>query len=138
MLTTALAARADDDTLLALLFLPGFSTRDTTDLLAGRGIGLDIAHVAVQRLGGRVHLSSRKGEGLSAAVEVPVESGFAKVLWVEAGGETYALLAADVASVKRTKASPRRTSRRASATARARPARCASSSRCKTTPSALR
>ncbi len=102
MLTKALAARADDDTLLALLFMPGFSTRDTSDLLAGRGIGLDIAHVAVQKLGGRVHLSSRKGEGLSAAVEVPVESGFAKVLWVEAGGETYALLAADVASVKRT------------------------------------
>jgi chemotaxis protein histidine kinase CheA len=102
VLSTALAARADDDTLLALLFLPGFSTRDTADLLAGRGIGLDIAHASVQKLGGRIHLSSRKGEGLSAAVEVPVESGFAKVLWVEAGGETYALLAADVASVKRT------------------------------------
>ncbi len=102
MLTKALAARTDEDTLLALLFLPGFSTRDTSDLLAGRGIGLDIAHASVQKLGGRVHLSSRKGEGLSAAVEVPVESGFAKVLWVEAGGETYALLAADVASVKRT------------------------------------
>jgi len=102
VLTGALAERADDDTLLALLFLPGFSTRDTSDLLAGRGIGLDIAHASVQKLGGRIHLSSRKGEGLSAAVEVPVESGFAKVLWVEAGGETYALLAADVTSVKRT------------------------------------
>jgi len=101
MLAKALAERADDDTLLALLFLPGFTTRDASDLLAGRGIGLDIALGAVQKLGGRVHLSSRKGEGFSAAVEVPVESGFATVLWVEAGGETYALLAADIANVKR-------------------------------------
>ncbi len=101
MLAKALAERADDDTLLALLFLPGFTTRDASDLLAGRGIGLDIALGAVQKLGGRVHLSSRKGEGFSAAVEVPVESGFATVLWVEAGGERYALLATDIANVKR-------------------------------------
>jgi two-component system chemotaxis sensor kinase CheA len=101
MVSQGLAESADDDTLLALLFLPGFTTRDASDLLAGRGIGLDIALGAVQKLGGRVHLSSRRGEGMRASVEVPVESGFAKVLWVEAGGDTYALLAADVASVKR-------------------------------------
>ncbi len=101
MLAKALADRADDDTLLALLFLPGFTTRDASDLLAGRGIGLDIALAGVQKLGGRVHLSSRPGEGLSASVEVPVESGFATVLWVEASGERYALLATDVALVKR-------------------------------------
>ncbi len=106
MLTSELASRADDDTLLALLFLPGFTTRDASDLLAGRGIGLDIALAAVQKLGGRVHLSSRKGEGFGASVEVPVESGFARVLWVEAAGETYAILATDVAAVRRDARAP--------------------------------
>jgi two-component system chemotaxis sensor kinase CheA len=106
MVTRALAENADDDTLLALLFLPGLTTRDASDLLAGRGIGLDIALGAIQQLGGRVHLSSRKGEGLSAAIEVPVESGFAKVLWVEARGETFAILAADVSAVKRGEGAP--------------------------------
>jgi len=101
IVSTALAESADDDTLLALLFLPGVTTRDAADLLAGRGIGLDIALATIQKLGGRVHLSSRPGEGLRASIEVPVESGFAKVLWVEAAGETYALLAADVSAVKR-------------------------------------
>src|SRR5262249_18837179 len=43
-----LAEAADDNTLLALLFLPGFSTRESSDLLAGRGIGLDIVLGAVQ------------------------------------------------------------------------------------------
>lgn len=55
----------------------------------------------MQRLGGRIHLASRKGQGLSASVEVPVESGFATVLWVEASGQRYAFLASDVANVKR-------------------------------------
>jgi two-component system chemotaxis sensor kinase CheA len=74
--------------------LPGFSTRETSDLLAGRGIGLDIALSAVQRLGGVIRLSSRRGEGFSARVEIAVESGLASVLWVTAGAEQYALPAA--------------------------------------------
>lgn len=87
----ALAEAADDNTLLALLFLPGFSTRETSDLLAGRGIGLDITLGAIQRIGGAIRLSSRRGEGFSARVEIPIESGLASVLWVAAGGEQYAI-----------------------------------------------
>jgi len=74
-----------------LLFLPGFSTRETSDLLAGRGIGLDITLGAIQRIGGAIRLSSRRGEGFSARVEIPIESGLASVLWVAAGGEQYAI-----------------------------------------------
>jgi len=46
VVTEVLAEAADDQTLLELLFLPGFSTRgQSPDLLAGRGIGLDIPRV---------------------------------------------------------------------------------------------
>jgi two-component system chemotaxis sensor kinase CheA len=89
--TEAAAEAADDNTLLALLFLPGFSTRESTDLLAGRGIGLDIAQAAVQRMGGAIRLSSRKGLGFEARVEVPIESGITRVLWVSAGGTEHAI-----------------------------------------------
>jgi two-component system chemotaxis sensor kinase CheA len=100
VVSNEIADAADDDTLLSLLFLPGFSTRDTTDLLAGRGIGLDIARSAVQRLGGAIRLSSRPGEGFSARVEVPIESGLVTVVWVGAGGEEYALPVAHVGGVR--------------------------------------
>ncbi len=99
--TTALAEAADDATLLALLFLPGFSTRESSDLLAGRGIGLDIALGAVQRLGGAIRLASRYGEGFEARIDLPIESGLARVLWVTAGGAEYALLASSVRAVRR-------------------------------------
>jgi chemotaxis protein histidine kinase CheA len=90
-LATEIAEGADDDTLLALLFLPGFSTRDSTDLLAGRGIGLDIARSSIQRMGGSIRISSRVREGFSARIDVPIESGLAQVLWVSANGEEYAV-----------------------------------------------
>lgn len=87
----ALAETADDPTLLGLLFVPGFSTRDTADLLAGRGVGLDLALEAVRRLGGSIRLSSEPGIGLSAVLDVPLRGGMLRVLWVEAGGASFAL-----------------------------------------------
>ena len=86
-----MAAAADDQTLLSLLFVPGFTTRDSADLLAGRGVGLDLALDAVHRLGGTIRLASRSGMGLTATLDIPFEPGLIKVLWLEAGGATFAL-----------------------------------------------
>jgi len=92
VVTEVLAEAADDQTLLELLFLPGFSTRgQSPDLLAGRGIGLDITLAAVQKLGGSIRLSSRPRWGFEARVDVPIETGLATVLWVTAGGHEHAL-----------------------------------------------
>jgi two-component system, chemotaxis family, sensor kinase CheA len=100
LVTRAIADAADDDTLLSLLFLPGFSTRESTDLLAGRGIGLEIARSGVQRMGGAIRLSSRRGEGFSARIDVPIDSGLVTVLWVVAGTDEYALPAANARRVR--------------------------------------
>lgn len=92
LVTDVLARASDDQTLLELLFLPGFSTRSQSpDLLAGRGIGLDITLASVQRLGGSIHLSSRQGLGFEARVDVPIESGLVNVLWIVAGENELAI-----------------------------------------------
>jgi chemotaxis protein histidine kinase CheA len=100
LVTPAIAEAADDDTLLSLLFLPGFSTRESTDLLAGRGIGLEIARNGIQRMGGAIRLSSRAGEGFSARIDVPIDSGLVTVLWVVAGKDEFALPAANACRVR--------------------------------------
>jgi two-component system chemotaxis sensor kinase CheA len=100
LMSAAAADHADDDAILALLFMPGFSTRRASDLLAGRGIGLDIVRATVQRMGGAVHLSSRAGRGLTARVEVPLGSGFTRVMWVRAGGDEFVLPAAHARRVR--------------------------------------
>jgi two-component system chemotaxis sensor kinase CheA len=96
----ALAETADDQTVLGLLFVPGFSTRDTADLLAGRGVGLDLSLEAVRRLGGSIRLSSEPGIGLAAVLDVPSRGGLLRVLWVEAGGTTFALPVQQVRRVR--------------------------------------
>jgi chemotaxis protein histidine kinase CheA len=101
LVATAIAEATDDDTLLSLLFVPGFSTRESSDLLAGRGIGLDIARSVIQRMGGAIRLSSRAGIGFSARIDVPIESGLVTVLWVIAGSEEFALPAANARRVRR-------------------------------------
>jgi two-component system chemotaxis sensor kinase CheA len=86
-----IAATLPDRTLLSMLFIPGFTTRKRADLLAGRGVGLDLTLAAVHRLGGTIHLSSEEGRGLTATVVVPAEGALVKVLWVEAAGVVFAL-----------------------------------------------
>lgn len=101
LVTEVLAEAADDQTLLELLFLPGFSTRgQSPDLLAGRGIGLDITLASVQKLGGSIRLSSRPRWGFEARVDVPIETGLATVLWVTAGGVEHALPALHTRGVR--------------------------------------
>jgi two-component system chemotaxis sensor kinase CheA len=82
----------DEEALLGLLFLPGLSTAASrSDVLAGRGLGLDIAQSVARRLGGVVRVSSRRGEGFAARIDVPLESGLVRVLWTTAAGAPYAL-----------------------------------------------
>jgi two-component system chemotaxis sensor kinase CheA len=100
LVTQGIAEGADDDTLLSLLFVPGFSTRESSDLLAGRGIGLDIARSSIQRMGGAIRLSSRAGHGFSARLDVPIESGLVSMLWVTAGDQEYALPSLHVRRVR--------------------------------------
>jgi chemotaxis protein histidine kinase CheA len=89
--TSEAAERAQEDELLALLFLPGLTTHGRADLLAGRGLGLDLVQDTIRRLGGSIRLRSRTGGGLSAAFEVPSDHTVVDVLWLEELGQRFAL-----------------------------------------------
>lgn len=93
------AEHADVDALLDLLFLPGFTTRAQADVLAGRGLGLDVAHAAVRRQGGGMRLASRPGRGVTVTVDVPSGAGALSVLWARTGGLTLAFPARGVRRV---------------------------------------
>jgi two-component system chemotaxis sensor kinase CheA len=77
--------------LMGLLLLPGMTTREGADLLAGRGIGLDLVQAAVRRFGGTVQLSNGAAGGLVATLELPSDQGLTNVLWVEERGVEFAL-----------------------------------------------
>jgi two-component system chemotaxis sensor kinase CheA len=76
---------------LLLLFSPGLTTTKGNNLLAGRGIGLDIVQDTMRRLGGAASLQQRPEGGLAAVLEMPLDQKLVDVLWVEEAGHKYAL-----------------------------------------------
>lgn len=73
-MTPEAAERAGASTLLELLFLPGFSLRDTAGPISGRGVGMDAVHSAVNVARGRVDIASERGKGVTVVVRIPQAS----------------------------------------------------------------
>jgi two-component system chemotaxis sensor kinase CheA len=76
---------------LELLFLPGFSTRENSTDISGRGIGLSVVAKNITRLGGQVSLCSRKGEGSSFLIKLPLSLAIIPALMAEVAGELLAI-----------------------------------------------
>lgn len=55
-----------------LLFLPGFSTAKEVSNLSGRGVGMDVVKQAIQKLGGRISIASRPGQGSTFTISLPL------------------------------------------------------------------
>ncbi|MDQ3267094.1 MAG: response regulator, partial [Myxococcota bacterium] len=97
LLSASSAASASEDQLLELLFAPGFSTRAEVSLTSGRGVGLDVVKENVLRMGGRVSISSRLGEGTRIQLELPPTLATSQALLVEIQGHALGLPLSTVA-----------------------------------------
>src|SRR5690606_6571322 len=75
--TRAQADEAADEQLLRAIFEPGVSSRDSTDELAGRGIGLDAVRESIARLGGDIRVESTRGQGTTFSMRLPVTTAIA-------------------------------------------------------------
>jgi len=74
-----------------LVFEPGLSTADDVTRLSGRGVGMDVVRVNVERVGGRVALTNRPGLGLTVTLQAPLTLSIVNALIVEADGAVFAL-----------------------------------------------
>ncbi len=77
--------------LLNLVFLPGFSTRQTATELSGRGVGMDVVKTNIARLSGLIDVRSRRGHGTEIAITLPITLAIIQALVVKTAGRTYAL-----------------------------------------------
>ncbi|MEO8504589.1 MAG: chemotaxis protein CheW [Acidobacteriota bacterium] len=76
---------------LELLFLPGLSTRDHADVVAGRGMGLSAVKETVRRHGGTIQVAFAEGRGSLFRLRLPLSASIARALLVGADGEEYAV-----------------------------------------------
>jgi two-component system chemotaxis sensor kinase CheA len=74
-----------------LLFHPGFSTKEETSDISGRGVGMDAVRTTVRELGGDVVLTSEPGRGSTATIRLPLTLAIVNALLVEAGDRPFAV-----------------------------------------------
>ncbi len=82
---------ANETELQQYLYTPGFSTLDTPTLLSGRGMGLDIVRSSIETIKGRIRLTSRKNEGTSFELTVPLTVATQEGLFIRSGDMKFML-----------------------------------------------
>ncbi|MBX2865950.1 MAG: hybrid sensor histidine kinase/response regulator [Leptolyngbyaceae cyanobacterium MAG.088] len=74
-----------------LIFAPGFSTRTSVTEISGRGVGLDVVRVNVERLKGSIQVQSSPGEGCTFQFRLNTSLATASALIVEINQTAYAI-----------------------------------------------
>jgi two-component system, chemotaxis family, sensor kinase CheA len=82
--------------ILALVFMPGFTTKEIATDLSGRGVGLDVVKTNMSKLGGVVDIASDVGIGTKMTITLPITLAIINVLLVEIGAQLFAVPLASV------------------------------------------
>jgi two-component system, chemotaxis family, sensor kinase CheA len=91
LLTPAEAQGLSDVAAQTLIFTAGFSTAEKVSDVSGRGVGMDAVKASLARLGGRVELQSRVGQGTLIRIVLPLNAITTRMLVVTAGEQHYAV-----------------------------------------------
>jgi two-component system chemotaxis sensor kinase CheA len=82
--------------ILALVFTPGFTTKEEATQLSGRGVGMDIVKTNIGKLGGIVDIASEVGIGTKMTVTLPITLAIISVLVVEIAERSFCMPLASV------------------------------------------
>ena len=75
-----------------LIFKAGFSTKEETTTVSGRGVGMDAVIEEIEvNLGGRIDLDSSSGKGTEVLLEIPKSETLSDCILFGDGDYTYAL-----------------------------------------------
>jgi len=91
LVTAEQAAGMSEREALQLIFLPGFSTAAAVTTVSGRGVGMDVVRANVEKVGGSVEVESRRGQGTTLRLRVPLTLAIVPSLVVRSGGQSFAL-----------------------------------------------
>jgi len=61
-----------DKEVYSLIFLPGFSTKDSVTEFSGRGVGMDVVRRNINQIGGSVSIESEPGRGTTHIIRIPL------------------------------------------------------------------
>ncbi|MCA9633648.1 MAG: chemotaxis protein CheA [Myxococcales bacterium] len=77
--------------ILALIFLPGVSTREEASDFSGRGVGMDVVKTNIAKLGGVIDVHSERGIGTKMTITLPITLAIVSALVIRVGGQVFAI-----------------------------------------------
>lgn len=72
-----------------LIMLPGFSTKDAATEFSGRGVGMDVVHQNIEKVNGTISVESKKGEGTTFTIKIPLTLAIVDGMEVSVGDNIY-------------------------------------------------
>ncbi|WP_010246257.1 chemotaxis protein CheA [Acetivibrio cellulolyticus] len=80
-----------DEEVYSMIFQPGFSTKEIVTEFSGRGVGLDVVMKNINSIGGSVSVDSKKGEGTSFIIKIPLTLAIIGGMVVKVGKGKYTI-----------------------------------------------
>ena len=78
-----------DEEIYNLIFEPGFSTADKITDVSGRGVGMDVVRKNIEKVRGRVDITTQQGKGTTFIIHIPLTLAIIQGMLVRVGRERY-------------------------------------------------
>src|SRR5579875_3862429 len=83
--------RMSEEEIVNLIGTPGLSTAKEVTDISGRGVGMDVVLTQVKNVGGQVKISTKKGEGTSIVLTIPMSLAIIGGLLVNISDQKFVL-----------------------------------------------
>ncbi|MDH5600051.1 MAG: Hpt domain-containing protein, partial [Gammaproteobacteria bacterium] len=94
-------AAVTKEMLLDMIMQSGFSTAESVNQIAGRGVGMDVVNTEIKQLGGVFNIDTTEGKGTTFTVSLPLTLAISRALMVMVGDDFYAVPLLSVEGVER-------------------------------------
>lgn len=78
-----------DKEIFNLIFLPGFSTKDSISEYSGRGVGMDVVTKNIEAVGGSVSVDSTEDAGTTVTIKIPLTLAIIDGMNIKVGNSCY-------------------------------------------------
>ncbi len=85
-----------DNEVWSLIFAPGFSTADKVTEVSGRGVGMDVVKSNIEKLHGKISVTSMKDKGTDITLKIPLTLAIMDGVTVRVGNIVFALPIGDI------------------------------------------
>ena len=84
-------AQLSREEIYALIFAPGFSTAEKVTAVSGRGVGMDVVKRNIEKLRGKIEITSEVGRGSTFKVKLPLTMAIIDGLVLRVGADKFIL-----------------------------------------------